>query len=279
MSSSDNKDFSQESIKKAVLKNAIANPLMVSFVLVGSIGLISFLAFNLIWLAGIGVIGFSLLLGTFVLNYYGRRAKLEEDYIKSLNKKAEEITKSKLSELDKDLDYCLNFSDNDPLVSQAKKQFQMINDKFNSFKDILGKKFSPNELTYGLFYTTAEQTHGAVLDNLEKVVMSFKVLKDIDLDYLESRYDELKQRIDKNMAEEFDKTEFNSVQERIDMREKKFYEIDSILSKNEEAMAEMTEINLKLSDLRTQEGRSNQDLDATLRDLDNLAKNASQYEL
>jgi hypothetical protein len=194
-------------------------------------------------------------------------------------KKSEDKIKEKLEELRVDLDFCLKFSKNDPLVHQAKKQFYMINSKFDSFKDILSKKFNPDEITYGRFYSTAEQTHGAVLDNLEKVVLSFKILKDIDLDYLESRYDDLKNKIDSEKALDYDFKEFKAIQERIDLRESKFREIDNILSKNEEAMTEMNKISLTLSDIKTNEGRSSRDLEHTLTELSNLANNARLYEI
>lgn len=273
------KDFSPESIKKAVLHNSLTHPFLLAFALVGIFGVLGFFLFKIVFLIILGLSGFVLVGATFSFNYYFRRPQIESEYIQMLSKRAEDNIRNKLDELNHDLDLCLDFSDNDPLVMQANKQFRMVNDKFNSFKDILSKKFNPDELTYGRFYTTAEQTHGAVLDNLEKVVLSFKVLKDIDLEYLETRYDELKKRIDSNTAEDFDKKEFESIQERIDMREKKFYEIDSILSKNEEAMTEMNKINLKLSEIRTHEGRSHQDLDDTLVELNNLANTASQYEI
>jgi hypothetical protein len=173
----------------------------------------------------------------------------------------------------------LDFSDGDKLVTQANKQFEMVNNKFNSFKEILNKKFDPNELTYGRFYMTAEQTHGAVLDNIEQVVMNFKALKDIDIDYLEERFDDLKKIIDENKAEKFDEEEFEAVQGRIDLREKKFFEIDEILSNNEKAMTELNTITFKLSDLKTHEGRAKQDLEQTLLELKDLAKSASRYEV
>lgn len=279
MDNNDSKKFSPESIRKAVLQTSLTHPVLLCFALIGIFGILGSILFKMMFLVIAGVVGFILVGATFVINYYVRRPQIESDYIERLNKQAEENIKRKLNDLDKELDVCLDFSDNDPLVMQAKKQFRMVNDKFRSFKDILGKKFSPNELTYGRFYNTAEQTHGAVLDNLERVVLSFKALKDIDLDYLENRYDELKKRIDEDKAEDFDKKEFESVQERIDMRERKFYEIDSILSKNEEAMTEMNKINLKLSEIRTHEGRARQDLDETLGELSNLANTASQYEI
>jgi len=134
-------------------------------------------------------------------------------------------------------------------------------------------------LTYGRFFTTAEQTHGAVLDNIDQIVLSFKALQDIDLDYLEDRYDELEALIKKNSAEDYDKEEFEAVQQRIDLRENKLIDIDKTLSKNEKAMTELNKITFKLSELKTTEGRSNQDLEKTLEDLTNLAESARIYEV
>ncbi|MDB4330136.1 hypothetical protein N9948_00190 [bacterium] len=280
MSKTNLKDFSPESMKKAVTEAALTHPVFLVCFGLGFFGTLGVILFSAPMLAiGASIIGTIGALGTFGVNFFGRRASLESEYIKKLNRLAEERTKNKLSELKSDIDYCLDFSDNDKLVVQANKQFDMVNNKFDSFKEILNKKFDPNELTYGRFYTTAEQTHGAVLDNIEKVVLGFKALKDIDLDYLEEKYDELKKIIDDKTAEKFDKEEFEAIQGRIDLREKKFYEIDEVLSKNEMAMTELNNITCKLSEIKTHEGRSKQDLEKTLSDLTNLADSARKYEV
>lgn len=273
-------DFSTEAIKKAVLKAALKNPLFLVFIATaffGGVGAIAFFGNTIALIA----LGLGIFLGgvVFAINYKLRRPALEEEYLNMLKKRASDRTRKKLEQMEESIDDCIVFSENDPLVVQSKQQFKMINAKFDTFKKILGKKFDPNEITYGRFFTTGEQTHGAVLDSLERIVLSFEALKDIDLEYLEGRYDELKKIIDGGKAEEYDKKEFKTIQARIDLREKKFFEIDETLSNNEEAMTELSNIIIKLSEMKTHEGRSKLDLEQTLKDLNYLANSVSRYEI
>lgn len=302
------KDLSPEKMRKGIIDASLTHPASLASAAVCFFGVVGIVLFNVpmlaVWFSGVG---FGLTVISFLVNFYGRRVSLESDYIERINKLSEERTKKKLDDLKKDLDSAHNgdcspngdfvdfstylrglsrrkkqdgVTDNkDKLMGQASKQFDLINKKFSSFKEILNKKFNPNELTYGRFYTTAEQTHGAVLDNLERIVLANKVLKDIDFAYIQERREELQKTINSGKAKDFDIQEYEAVKNREELVNKKIYEIDEILSNNEKAMTELNSITFKLSELKTSSGRSTQDLEKTLEDLVILSKSTGKYEL
>jgi hypothetical protein len=274
------KEVSPDVIRKHVLNSSLKNPIMKTTLVLGLLSAgVGFFVVGIV--CSILVLGVSLgIMGIiFSLSYWGFRDNIKQDYLEELQKKITEQKNKKLKELKSDLDYCLKFTGKDKYVVQARKQYDDINNKFSSFEKLLVKKFNPNELTFARFMETAEQTYGAILDNLETIVLSFIALKDVDLDYLENRYEELKKVINSKQSENFDLEEFQAIQTRIDSREQKFYEVDEILSKNEKALTELQNLSFQLSSVKTYEGRAKQDIDKTLQELLNLIQSVHKYKI
>lgn len=273
-------DISPQVLKKVVLENSLMSGPLITICSVGFLGgvlalIFSSLAFSLMFFSsGILISG-----AIFSANYWGRKDTFELRYLEELNKDAQKKQQKKLDDLEKDIINCLKFTNNDKYVKQTHKQFITIGEKFKTFQQILLKKFDSKELTFTRFFSTAEQTYSAILDNIELSVTSYIALKDIDIDYLEEKFVELKKQIESGESEKFDLEEFKAIQDRIDLRESKFSEIDEILSKNEKAITELDNLSFNLSSTKTYAGRAKQDLDKTLEDLINLINSVNKYKI
>jgi hypothetical protein len=271
--------FSKEAIDKAVLHAVMYHPVSLCFLLIGMLGLV-----------GMGVFGFTLLTAiaagagialygiSFGINKKVRGPIFENEYIEKIKEKILEQNKNKLKKLEEEIKDCVDFTGGFEFAVQTQEQFENVRVKFDKFREILNKKLYSNELSYGEFYNTSEQVCGAVLDNIEKIVLSLNAVDGIDIDYLERRFDEIEDRKKAKKDSPHDHDELKAIQESIDLREKKLDEIDKMLSSNERALTELDKITFKISEIKTRKGHSNRDLDDTLNDLSSLTQIAGQYE-
>ena len=77
-------------------------------------------------------------------------------------------------------------------MSQAISQFQDVQEKIVNFRDVLGKKLSPQEMTFSRYMGSAEQVYLSVLDNLDKMATILESISTIDVSYIEDRLQALK---------------------------------------------------------------------------------------
>lgn len=214
-------------------------------------------------------------------SYSSHFAKELEDSLKdydlsNFSEKLKNKHNQRLTSLEKDISECLFFTKSDPLVNQVETQYFDITRKMDFFKESLSKKFNTSELTYSHFLGIGEAAFNSVVGNLESAVDSFQAIRSIDLDALESRYDKIKMDAKDRDLTEFEKSNLKSIVERINSREKLFYKIEELLSKNEATIAKLSGVAFKISSSKI---KKNQEvLETILSDLESIQNNLNKYD-
>lgn len=272
------KRYSSAHLEKKVRDEICFHPITLFACLISFLGLFAFFLFKLMILYYVIVFGIILAAGSLIINLFFRKDVFERDQVVKLQEEIENANKEKMNDLKKGLYKCLEITNEDDCAKQALIQFVQIQEKFTLFNEILLKKFSPTEVTYGRFYSTAEQVYFVVLDNLDKFILNIETTDSFDLDYLEERYDSLEKKIKENVAEPSEEREFENVQKRIDLREDLLCEIKELLSQNEHALTQMDETSVKLSRIQTKRGRANDSqFEDTIKNLQDLADRAKNF--
>ena len=237
---SDNIDLSRmtpDAVNSEVLKKTITHPLTIFPFLGGML----FLAFwgifdaSLIFM-GLGV-GSAVFGGSmFPINRYARYESFRKAYFKELREENERIAQEKLKNIIAFLDE-RNFD-------QAARQVDKIQESMKSFERVLNRKFEPYEFAYARYHGIAEQVTNLTLANLEQIVTMLEAIDSIDPDYIENRIKEIgkKSKGDEKNLTASQKEELATLEERWNIREKSFEDIDALLLKNEKALTELEKI-------------------------------------
>lgn len=159
------------------------------------------------------------------------------------------------------------------LGERTAQQLTQISDRFKKFNHLLEQKFSPSEITFGRYYSAAERTFLAVLDNLNRNATSLENLDAIDPNYIEEQLKKLSIDPSKN------REEINSFNERKMLREKQTNIVNEILSFNEKAITDFDRVSTALSEIKTQSGHSDVSLDSAMEELTELANRAKKYSI
>lgn len=135
------------------------------------------------------------------------------------------------------------------LGEKTAQQLEQISKRFDKFALLLSQKFNPRELTFGRYYSAAEQTHLATLDNLSSCAASLNQLDVID----------------------------ESNAERQDLRQKQIEKIKELLAENEKAITEFDRVSTALSSVRIQRGEADVGLEQAMAELTELGQRAKKY--
>ena len=172
----------------------------------------------------------------FPINRYGRYESFRKAYFKQLREENERIAQEKLKNIIAFLDE-RNFD-------QAAQQVDKIQESMKSFERVLNRKFDPYEMAYARYHGVAEQVTNLTLANLEQIVALIEAIDSIDPDYIQARIKEIgkKTKGDEKNLTASQKEEMATLEERWNIREKSFEDIDALLLSNEKALTELEKI-------------------------------------
>lgn len=267
-------EFSKKATDKAVLKTTAAHPLTLYPLAIGVLGGLAVILFSAPAVAITATCaGLGLGAGAWLINYFARKKTFASRYIEKLQKKMEEQRKNLLTTLGNQLEYFKTRKGLEGYAGQAASQFQKIQNRYESMKAVLQDKLSSGELTYNRFIGTAEQVYLSVLDNLQGISTLIKSADNIDEDYIKGRFSALK-KLDKLASA--DEEEIETLEKRMQLRQKQVDEINDLLTKNERAMTELDQATASLATAKVAQGRANVDLESAMSDLEDLAKRAQK---
>lgn len=271
-------DISPSATKKAVIEKSALSPFTLYPAGVGLLGglAIGLFGLNPITLAAVGG-GIGLGATTFGINYFLRYNSIEKLHLEQLFsdlknrriKTLEQLRKNLKELQDDDASYVREYA------QQGKKQFAMVEERFETLKQMLGNKLKVGELTYLRYLGASESVFVAVLDNLERAVSLLKGTQAIDNSYIESRLDSLKSL--ENPTKD-DEVEFQALNERQNLANEQKQKISSLLTQNEVAITKMDQLNASLANLTIIKGRSAGKLEQAIDDMERLASRVHQYE-
>ena len=266
-------DFSKTAITKAVLKTTLQHPLSLYC---SGVGLLGWLALGVLGastpavLAAIGgtTIGF----GSWIVNFFLRGDTLTQNYIENLQQEMEAYQQRVTQSLGKDLEKWKRLPDAEDYVLQGTSQFHDIQEKIVNFRDVLGKKLNPREVTFSRYLGSAEQVYLSVLDNLDKMATILESISTIDVSYIEERLQALKKLKTLTKADE---EERKTLLERRALRDDKLQEVNVLLTENEQAMTDIEKATVSLVSITR--GRATVDMETARKQLEELASRAHQY--
>ena len=159
---------------------------------------------------------------------------------------------------------------------QATEQFDRANEKFVSFRDVLGQRFSTGEMTYGRYLRSAEQVYLAVLDDLRKAGTMLEAIASVDEDYVQGQLRPLKRKDEPSDAE---RRQIETLEERLELRKSDLEKVTVLLSSNEKALTHLVSASSSLAGISTAEGLAQAGADKAMAELEDLAKRAERYSL
>jgi len=266
-------DFSKTAITKAVLKTTLQHPVSLYS---SGVGLLGWLALGVLGMSTPAVIaaigGTTLGLGSWIVNFFLRGDTLAQNYIENTQQEMEEYKQRVTMNLVRDLEKWKRLPGAEEYVAQGISQFQDIREKIVNFRDVLGKKLSPQEVTFGRYLGSAEQVYLSVLDNLDKMACILESISTIDVPYIEERLRALRKQ--KTLAEA-DEEERKTLLERRTLRDDKLQEVNVLLTENEQAMTDIEKATVSL--VAITKSRASVDRETARKQLEELASRAKQY--
>ncbi len=261
-------DFSPGAVSRAILKQSTLNPLVLYPVSVGILGGLAaaLLSPSLIFL-GAAAIGGSLGLGSWLYNSVLRRDQHAADYLHRMHQLLAQETQASVQQLERDLQTLDE--------SQGLIQLHRLQEKFDAFQTLLGRKLNPNELTYSRYLGMTEEVFLAGLDNLTRIADIRRGLGAIDNDHLRRRLLELDQLARRSQAHE---QEYASLNERLQLQTHQNNKIDTLLAQNEMAMTQIDRIMAAIAEMDTSLPRASMDMESAMTELARLASRADLYD-
>ncbi len=268
-------NFSTASIKRAVRNESLLHPLTLYPAAVGMLtGLAAVLYdFPLLFL-GMGSF-LAVSATTSVVNYFFREETISGKYLEKLTREFRNKRRILLKTLRGDLKQCAAITGAEQYGGQGYEQFSRVEKKYTRLKELLKKKFSAGELTYGSYLGAAEQVYLSVLDNLLKIVSQLQSAETIDPEYIDARKQELHSLSQVTKADE---REFEALQKRLDLRESQLQQVNTLLTENEESMTIMDETIAAIAELQTGKGLAATDLQTAMDRLREVAGRTHLYK-
>ncbi len=259
-------DFSRPAVKKAVLRSSVEHPSVVYPAALGIIGLLgvgllggSMLLLGML-IGGAGIAGLS-----WINQYWLRNDYLSNQYVNRLLEDISRQQKAKISAVRESLQK-LGASD-------AYRQLQRLEEKYQTFHHLVDHKFNSGELIHARFNGVLEQVFLGTIDNLQKMAHLLKSNQAIDIDFIRKRLDTLQAQRTNSEAQR----EISTLQSRLDLYNDQNSKIKSLLIDNEEAMTQMDLTMHALSQAEGVEQQATINLESAINELQHLASRARKY--
>jgi hypothetical protein len=255
--------FSKKAIKKAVMKDSLQSPIAVYPGVLAVLGGIAIGAFGLtLTTVAIAAVGGLIALSGWLFEYLAKHDQYSLLYLKKMHDELQKQREHKLVEIRAELESVE--------AANAISQLNLFSDKFQNFKEILERKFSPNELTYSRYLGIAEQVFLAGLDNLDNHFLTLKSISTVDVKRLEERLDDLR--------DEGSPSEISALEKRLSIYESQLNRVTDITMQNEIALTELDNVSIKLANVQTQKGMADIDMDLAMEELARMAHRADKYK-
>ena len=265
-------DFSKRAVQKEVVKKIAVHPALIYSASIGIGGLIATLISPTLHSLFLLLGGFSVALGSVVVNYFFRSGYFEANYIKRLHEFMAEEKSDTIAELGRELKNSKQMSGLENFANQANEQFRIVEGKFEILHDLLNKKLIRGELTYVRYAGTAEQVCFSLLDQLKLVTGLMKSADSIDEKYISSKLKELSRKPKK----ENDQREVGTLTERKILKDNLIGKIDSIISQNETALTEIDKAIAMIAEMKLDKGKEITDLESSRKQLEELIGRANK---
>ena len=265
------RDFSKESINKAVIKEALTHPAAmypgVFAALCGLAGALFASPVLLVTAGGMAVAGVS----SMVVNYCFRYDQVGRRYLENISRRMLQQRENLVNSLEPDLRRCKEIDDfcYEKECNQGLNQFSLAKEKYEEVLVILRKKLSEGELMFGRFMASIEQVYLGILDNLREMIGVIEGMPDAEGDprellrYLEKVQDENERR------------RVKAILKRFELRSAQLNKVAELLARNEEAITELESTIIVVSSMRTDPRLSDMDHEEAISQLKSIAERVS----
>jgi hypothetical protein len=270
-------DFSHAATRKAVWNESISHPFTLYPVGVGVLGCLAMGLFGISTIALTASLGGLFLgLGSLFINSQLRSDVIAQGYVSKLQREMDKERKVAMRDLLNDLEDLERNRVFRTYADQAGKQYEHLEERFSTFKDLISRRFSSQELSYARYMATVEQLNLLVVHNLQRIASILRSISAINMDYIQSRLDALAALQSPSSADE---KEWQTLQERKALFQEQLERVNEILSDNEAALTQMDKINTSFARLDTdRSGSVGITLEETMKDLEKLAVRIGHYE-
>jgi hypothetical protein len=262
-------DFSRSAVSRAVLASTLQQPYVLYPALVGVLGFAAAAAFgpSLMFLFP-AVAGTLIGGGGWALDYFLRRNQHASRYLQGIREALSGRRDQTIQELMQEL--------GELGYAEGLSQLGRLQEKYQAFEELLGKKLSPSELTYGRYLGMAEQVFLAGLDNLQRIAHTLASVETIDVAYVQRRIGDLEQL---GTPSETRRRELEALQDRLVLRRTQLDKVDRWQAQNEQAMTQMDQTMAAIAAMTTAQGHAGTDLETAMKELQVLAGRASDYSI
>lgn len=278
------KKLDPQNIKKSILTATIQHPMTLFPAGLAMLGGLGFALFDgALITGGVAIAGLTVGAGSWVYNYFSRKSYFTDKYVKQIQAEAKAERAKILVNLSDNLEAVVEKASNRferEQAGQCLNQLTMSQEKFDDFVDLLDSKLNQGELTYTRFIVSAEQTHLAVLDNLQKIVERFKAVKSIDLDYIEKGLKKLAKEEQLGTFDESDAEERRQLEKRKALHTKGMTDINKLITENETALTAINEAMIEISQVKMMKGQAETvAIKDALKNLEDMARQSQEYSV
>lgn len=261
----DSESLSQKSIRRAVLRNSLQQPLVLYSGVIGVLAGLTGAVFNFgaipVYIAASGA---ATAVSGWLYEYWVRKNKHSQTYISEIRALMKREKDQKLSQLVENLQ--------EVQCHDGIHQLQALNGKYDNFQEILANKLDPGEMTYSRYIAIAEQVYLAILDNLEQVFFALKSVSTVDAGELTARVKSLQKD-----PSPYSKAEAETLAKRLELRREQLDLAGNLLLENEHALTEMDHIATKIAQVQISKGHAEVDLQMAMEELKRLANRTGDY--
>lgn len=262
-------DYSTEALKKALFKRANSHwTARYTLPAVGGIALFGFVTssfltviFPIIVVLGVGG-------AMWVYNAIINATTFERTYYKGLQDRITEQSNIKRKDLKKNL-LIYNCQD-------GARQLVQFQKKLDTLIDILQLKFDEGLVTYQRYNGIAQEVFLSGIDNLSNIVIAYKTIESVDIDYIKSKLAKLDRKRDS--GDTTTQKEYDAL-----MRAKQSYDdqqkkIRFLLSENTTALVEIDQTTVAISNIeKSKNNEASVDMEDSMNQLQQLAERSQIY--
>lgn len=260
-------DFSEQALNKVLLQYSTNHwtvrysiPVILGTAVFGLLFGFSFTIFLII----LGIFGFGSI--SWVHQVFIAGEKFKKKYTQELRAIIEKYTEEKRANLKADLETYRN--------THAIKQIELFEHKFQTLIDILKTKFEPSQLTYERYYTIAQEVYLSGIDNLASILLAHKTVNSIDLNYINTRLNELPSN-DSNKAI---LKERSALQRSKQSYENQLRKNEELIADNEAALTQLDDASISIAAInRPNEKESQLDMENSMKALAQLVEQSQYY--
>lgn len=266
-----NSDLSPSAVKRSVLKETLQGPLT------SYGGALACLAGGYALLIGASpvalgalAVGGSVAAGNWVWQYIIKGDKNANAFVQRFRQQLKQQRIQALKVLRSELDEVGDV--------EGMKQIELFQEKFDTFVSVLSRKLDPAELTYNRYLTIAEQVYLGGIDNLENAALALKSISAIDVDHIQQQLQRLKSNNqNKDSGNDNNDERIVALEKRLVLRSEQLQRAHMLRLENEKALTQLDEVSTRIASINTKSGRSDVDLEESMKELQYLIQRAENY--